>query len=257
MIEMVSKLQRLVSTVENPWPAVFDRLGLRRTPYVLATNNGPSIEIRPRTGDFFGYYEIVLRGDYFAAGQKLATGDTVIDVGANIGCFAVSAARLVGPNGRVFAIEPELSTFRQLQRNIEINGLKNVTALHLALAGRDGEIVLNADANRLFSSIYRSVNGRETGGSVQRVAAMTLDRLMEQQGIDRCHFLKLDCEGAEHDIVASLSPETAARVDGITMELHKVPGHDSAILHQRLLDLGFRRIGSATLPCYSRMLAAS
>lgn len=256
-MEIVSKFQSLVSRVNNPWPAVLDRVGIRRKPYVLNTDDGLAIEIRPRTGDFFGYYEIVLRGDYFAAGQKLAPGDTVVDVGANIGCFAICAARLVGPTGHVFAIEPEASTFRQLQRNIELNGLKNVTALQMALAGHEGEVALNADANLLFSSIYSTVNGHEPQGSIQRVPVATLDHLLKQQGISHCHYLKLDCEGAEHDISASLSPELAGKVDSITLELHKVPGHDSAILQQRLRDLGYRHVGASTLPCYSRVSAAS
>lgn len=63
----------------------------------------------------------MLRHDYLSSGQTIAPGSTVIDVGANIGCFTMVAAKLVGPTGRVFALEPEESTFRQLEKNIELN----------------------------------------------------------------------------------------------------------------------------------------
>lgn len=74
MKEELVKLQRLVAQVRNPLPAVFDRLGLRSKPYAMATHDGTVMEIRPSTGDFFGFYEIVLRGDYFAGGQTPAPG---------------------------------------------------------------------------------------------------------------------------------------------------------------------------------------
>ena len=252
--EELVKLQRMFARVHNPLPAVFDRLGLRTKPYRMTVRDGTVMELRPGTGDFFGFYEILLRGDYFAGGQRLRPGQTVIDIGANIGCFTVAAARLVGPTGRVLAIEPEETTFRQLQRNVELNRLGNVTVLRQAVAGSAGEIVLHADSNRLFSSIYAEVNGRATTqGGDQIVPVTTLAQLMDACGIARCDYLKLDCEGAEHDIVASLTPATAARIDGITMEVHKVHGQDGQTLGQRLAALGFGRVGASTLPYYSRM----
>jgi len=252
-MEELVKFRRLLAQVRNPVPAVLDRLGLRSKPYPMTTRDGTVMEIRPGTGDFFGFYEILLRGDYFASDQRLAPGQTVIDVGANIGCFTVAAARRVGPTGHVYAFEPEESTFRQLQRNIEMNGLTNVTALRMAVGSSEGEIVLHADTNRLFSSIYAEVNGRATThGTEQRVPVITLDRLMTEHGITGCQYLKLDCEGAEHNIMAAMTDETARRIEGITMEVHKVPGHDGQTLGLRLAALGFERVGTSTLPHYAR-----
>ncbi len=253
MKEKFKKLYHLLTQVRRPLPAVLDRLGLRREPYRLALRDGTVIEFRPGTGDFSGFYEIALRGDYFSSGQVLHPGQTVIDIGANIGCFTVTAARRVGPIGRVFAIEPEESTFRQLQRNIALNGLGNVTALRTAVGASEGETVLHADSVRLFSSIYTAVDGRATtGGTAQHVPMTTLSRLMQTHGIAHCNYLKLDCEGAEHDIIRSMSHETASLVDSITMEVHKVRGQNSETLRKRLQALGYERVGSSKLPCYVR-----
>lgn len=251
MSSNLQKIMDLVSGVHNPVAAVLDRLGLRRSPYILRSRNGPVMELRPKTGDLFGFYEIVLRRDYFAAGQVIEPGATVIDVGANIGCFTITAAKLAGPTGRVIAIEPEESTYQQLLRNIKLNRLDNVTALRLAVGATEGEILLHSDPNRLFSSVFSSVNGRPVEGSDQRVPMVTLDSLMEKYGIERCDYLKLDCEGAEHEIVANMSPATASRVKQITMEVHKIAGFDSEMLTNRLESFGYQRVGTSTLPFYS------
>ncbi len=251
--EKVKKLYYLFMHVRDPLPAIIDRMGLRHDPYRLKLRDGTVIELRPGTGDFSGFSEIVLRGDYFSSGQVLQQGQTVIDIGANIGCFTVTAARRVGPTGRVFAVEPEESTFHQLQRNIALNGLGNVTSLQTAVGASEGEIVLHAQSIRLFNSIYTTVDGRATtGGMTQRVPLTTLSRLMQIHGIRHCNYLKLDCEGAEHDIVGSMSHETARLVDSITMEVHRVPGQNTARLQERLQALGYTRVVGAKLPCYVR-----
>jgi len=250
----LKKLVALLSAVRNPGPAILDRLHLRHGAYRLHLRNGQIVELRPQMGDFFGFYEIMLRGDYLASGQWLGTGATVIDVGANIGCFSVLAAQIVGPSGRVFAIEPEESTYRQLLRNIELNRLTNVTPLNLAIGATQGVITLHSDANRLFSSVFSSVNGREVQGKDQEVHMTTLEALMDGNNIRRCDYLKLDCEGAEHSIVANMSHATAQRIPQITLEVHKVPGSDGQMLRKRLENLGYQRIRSSPLPFYAHSL---
>jgi hypothetical protein len=75
---------------------------------------------------------------------------------------------------------------------------------------------------------------------------------MSRHGVESCDYLKLDCEGAEHEIVASMTPATARRIAQITMELHKVPGFDAQTLKERLEQLGYRRVGTTTLPYYAQ-----
>src|SRR3954465_2529443 len=63
-----------------------------------------------------------------AIARLLRPGDTFVDVGANIGYNALFAARIVGPAGRVVALEPAGDNFAVLQRNIQVNGLGGVEA---------------------------------------------------------------------------------------------------------------------------------
>lgn len=248
----LEKLHYLFTQTQNPLAAVLDRLGLQRTPYRLALRDGTVIEFRPGRGDFAGFCDIAVHGDYFRSGQVVRPGDTVIDIGANIGCFTVEAARRAGPTGRVLAVEPEEHTFRQLVRNLEINRLSNVTAVRAAVGPSEGEVILHTNSIAIFSSLYTTVDGRTSGGTGQGVAMTTLAQLMQAYDIGHCHYLKLDCEGAEHDIVRSMSDETARMVDSITMEVHGVPGHETGALEERLRALGYVRVGNSRLPHYVR-----
>lgn len=133
---------------------------------------------------------------------------------------------------------PTLSA--DLESNVRANDLSNVTAIHAALAAEPGIVELRSCANSLFSSLYIQIDGRQTDGQVQKVPAVTIQQIMDQAGVKCCQFLKLDCEGAEHEAVRAMTAETASRIGKISMELHEVAGIDSNATIRRLQDFGFR-----------------
>jgi FkbM family methyltransferase len=234
------KFARLVGQVKNPLPVLRDRHGLQREPYTVRFWNGMVIAMRPQRGDLTAFRETWLQRDYLGPGLRLSRGDAVIDVGANIGCFTLFAARNVGPQGRVIAIEPDGETYAQLNRNLQTNGICNVVPLRAALAGQAGAVSLRSCPNSLYSSLYGEVDGRCNEGAVQEVPAMTIDQIMDNAGLERCQFLKMDCEGAEHEVIRAMSAATAARIGQIGMELHDLAGCDSGATVQRLQEFGFR-----------------
>jgi hypothetical protein len=63
---------------------------------------------------------------------------------------------------------------------------------------------------------------------------------MDRAAVRRCQFLKLDCEGAEHEALRVMTAQMAARIEQISMELHEVAGIDSDATIHRLEGLGFR-----------------
>lgn len=224
--------------VRNPIPLLLDgRPGGR--PYTVRTWDGLVCELRPGRGDRRGFYETIIRGDYLDQGQRLGRGDTVIDVGANVGCFTLMAAAMVGPSGRVMALEPEPDTYEQLVRNVARSGLRNILTRRVAVGGRSGIARLHVTKVALYSSMYDSVDGRASVGTQEEVAVVTLGQVMAETGIERCHYLKIDCEGCEHEILRSLDGETAARLDQITLESHRLEGSDPTFLARRLRELGF------------------
>jgi FkbM family methyltransferase len=233
------KFARLLGQVKNPLPVLRDRQGLQAVPYTVRFWNGIEVAMRPKRGDLTAFRETWLQHDYLGPGQRLSAGDTVIDVGANIGCFTLFASLRVGPTGRVVSLEPDADTFSHFQRNLRANAVGNVTAIRAALSGEPGVVRLRSCANSLFSSLYAEVDGRRNEGRVQEVPAVTIQQIMDRAGARRCQFLKLDCEGAEHEAIAAMSAETASRIEQISMELHEVTGIDSEATIHRLQGFGF------------------
>lgn len=131
---------------------------------------------------------------------RLTPGATVIDVGANVGMYSMAASRLVGPQGRVLAYEPDPVTFGVLQRNLERNGCTNVRAFPLALSDKAGRVRLSVpdavQAKYSYGDSYHSMTPVEAdaeGG----IECVTLDAHLAGIGIGRADVMKVDVEGAE------------------------------------------------------------
>jgi FkbM family methyltransferase len=132
--------------------------------------------------------------DFVAA--YLKPGMSVVDVGANVGVYALSMARRVGPQGHVFAFEPSSETRALLVAGVRANGLANMRVLSAALSDRPGQAVLGHGAS---SELHALV----TDGPGESVTLRTLDAEDGAGHWQRVDFLKLDAEGAEEKILAA------------------------------------------------------
>lgn len=128
----------------------------------------------------------------------IGLGDTVIDVGANIGTHTVAFANLVGPGGLVHAFEPQHRNFVMLAGNVALNALENVVCHQKAVGNANGEISLPpmppSDTNFNFSAVAIA-EGSETGA---RVPIVMLDSLE----LPACRVIKIDTEGMEPQVLA-------------------------------------------------------
>lgn len=155
----------------------------------------------------------VYDGCYSAA--TLRPGDTVVDVGANIGTFTILAARKIGPQGRLVCVEPEPENARLLAANISRNGLTWVSRVEAALDRAPGRLKLyrsgNPGMHSLLPRYSRSVE----------VAVQTLDEVTDRFGLGKIDLLKIDVEGAELGAIAG-GPKTLARSRQVILETHAV-----------------------------------
>lgn len=128
----------------------------------------------------------------------IGQGDTVFDVGANIGMFSILSARLSN-TGRVFSFEPTVKTFFYLLENVEINHVKNIFPFKVAVSDHAG-------VKSFFEHVYSQEQNRLVFEGVGNAAVQTvrLDSFMEMVGIDSVDFLKIDVEGAELSVLHSL-----------------------------------------------------
>lgn len=183
---------------------------------LLRLRDGLQIKFRTRSTDRSTASEVFLLGAYVQSpGFELAKDDIVVDVGANIGCFTLKAARCC-PRGRVFAIEPLPANFALLEENVALNRLTNVRARCLALDAADGGRMLFHGAQ------CPSLHWRNPGSQSTEVTTRTLKSFLAEEGITRVDLLKMDCEGAEFDILLSAGAEELGRVRRIVMEYHNL-----------------------------------
>ena len=236
----------------TPVPLILDIVKLRGRPYEAVSDDGTSMRLHPRRGEYFFFYDNVVRRDYIQGGIALGPGDVVFDVGANIGSFTVVAARMVGEAGRVFAFEPNPIAFARLEENVALNRLGNVRCFPHAIGGRAGSFEFFSHERANFSSLFEGVDRRGVDGmTAATVAVRTLDEVVAELGLDAIDLLKLDCEGAEYEIFDHLVPATAAAIRQLAMETHAIPGRSRRELIGRLGELGFAPRGRGVPPSAS------
>jgi FkbM family methyltransferase len=140
-------------------------------------------------------YGLQSEPDFEIMRSILRPDDHFVDVGANIGVFSIIASVQVGENGAVYAVEALPENRDLLERNLMLNGLRNVRVIPVALTDIDGEIDIFASTNGNLGMTSLSSTGAKA--EPIRVPARTLDSLVADGTVSRCDVLKMDIEGAE------------------------------------------------------------
>ena len=130
----------------------------------------------------------------------LRPGMRAVDVGANLGVYALTIAKLVGPGGKVWAFEPTSETAAALHRSIGRNGFQNLKLLQIALSDGEGTAELFRYARSELNSLVHDQNA-EAGGS-ETVKLSNLDRQQAELDWGRIDFIKIDAEGSGAKILA-------------------------------------------------------
>ena len=123
----------------------------------------------------------------------------VIDIGANIGYFTALAARAVGSNGRVLAVEADPETFALLRSNVDMNDFDNVELVPVAAHRQSGLISVARDPSRYGGhTAYVASEARHT----TPMQAVRLDDVLDPEA--PIHFIKVDLVGMDHAAVEGL-----------------------------------------------------
>jgi FkbM family methyltransferase len=165
------------------------------------------------------FEEIWIRQSYLPAAWTPIPGPTVVDVGANVGVFSVWAARHLGA-ARVVAIEPSPRVADALLANLKRNGVENATVLQVALGGERREATLYRRGPAVLDTLFRRDNYGSRFEPAGSVSVTTLDDLFAMHEIEHCDLLKLDCEGAEYEVLFGASSDSLGRIRHIAAEYH-------------------------------------
>ncbi len=167
--------------------------------------------------------------------NHVVAGDTVYDIGANVGYVSLSLAKRVGPTGRVIAFEPIPGSADAFRQNIEINGITNVRLLDLAASDKSGEAVIRMTENSATASLVWHRN--EPSATELLIRTVALDELVEAGEVRLPSFVKIDVEGAEGRVLQGMRRTIAAARPVLFVECSDV-GREQA--WQLLGELNYR-----------------
>ncbi len=121
-------------------------------------------------------------------------GGVFVDVGANVGTYAMVLARYVGKNGKVIAVEPHPITHARLAFNNAASRYTQTRLVAAAASDSDGELMIETDGGNLGAS--HIVTGTAGAGAI-KVPALRLQRILDEAGVTRIDAFKIDIEGFE------------------------------------------------------------
>ncbi len=174
-------------------------------------------------------------------------GQTVLDIGANIGAHTLPLARLVGAEGRVIAFEPTAFAYRKCAANIALNPeLRPRISLHQAMLVETQDQSL---PSAIFSSwplvergeLHEKHRGRRM--DTQGARTVTLDQAVDELQLGEIHFIKLDVDGYEYPVLAGGRNTLRKFRPTIALELapyiHAEHGHSLEELIALLTETGY------------------
>lgn len=161
----------------------------------------------------------------------------VLDIGAHVGAFSLAICSTYR-GSTTTAFEPTPETFQYLTRNIAQNDLAaRITPVNAAVSSRGGPVTFHIGG---YANSTNSILGDPSQATIN-VPSMALEAVLtrEKRGFDVC---KMDCEGAEYDLIEATPLRAWDRVRLILLEFHPVPGRKSSALISRIGSLGFRLV---------------
>lgn len=136
-------------------------------------------------------------------------GDTVVDVGANVGAHTVAFSHMVGPGGRVISLEPVPSNFETLRETVSLRARYSNVSIHQLAAGNPavaGErVVVKVPGNDFTQAalVRHSAGSWEASADIREYPSTltSLDAEAERHRLERLNFVKIDVEGGELDVI--------------------------------------------------------
>ncbi|KAA9331506.1 FkbM family methyltransferase [Hymenobacter busanensis] len=178
--------------------------------------------------------------ELFYLARLVKPGDVCLDIGANLGYYSVALSRLVGPTGKVLAVEPVPLFQRIWQDNVRLSGINNLLLLPYALGGQNTSVRMGTPArNGLLHHGMTKIadsNPAEQYGQFYDVDMRVPDELLAD--FDRLDFVKCDVEGFEHQVFQHMQATLRRHRPVIQTELNG--GDNRRQVSELLAGLGYR-----------------
>lgn len=208
-------LERRLQRLRGGGSAIADRGGIA----VIAAGPGRGLRFDPGASNpeyGAGENELPVQA---TLERHLAAGDVFYDVGANVGFFTVIGARLVGPGGAVIAFEPVPENAARVRENARLNGFSHVDVLEEAVfreSGRSTLVLAEYSGGSMLESVGQPP---DASGERIEVPMTTVDEVVYERARPAPHFVKIDVEGAELDVLVGMERTLAEQRPKVLLEV--------------------------------------
>ena len=196
------------------YPLVYFKL-TKKDYVIFETRSGLKIKIRVNSTDLMALTHVWMIQEYSGDDFPISNDDVIIDVGAHIGLFALFASQFC-KNGKIFCYEPIKENYKILIENIEMNQIQNIFPNNLAVTKETSRVKIFLNDDQSGHSMFTQ------NKNFVEVDSKSLSDIFIDNGIKECDFLKLDCEGAEYEIVESISSDLFTKINKTAIEYHMV-----------------------------------
>lgn len=176
------------------------------------------------------FKEIFIKKVYTNNLVDIQENDVVFDIGANIGVFSLFASTIKGT--QVYAFEPHPANFKQLEENVSINNLKQINSFNYAIGLKNEKRFMFEGTIPGGHKLSYDKSLEPSGGDIE-VEMVSIESMMDSLQIDNIDFLKLDCEGAEGEIIKSLGAEGLKKIQKVAIEFHD---NNSVLNHEEIIE---------------------
>ena len=153
--------------------------------------------------------------------SKINEGDTVIDVGANIGFFSLLAAMKIGSKGKIFAIEPMEQANTWLKKNFKLNDFKNDEVLEVAIGDKQGTMKMYKKTELSEMIVLDPAISKKDLIICGEINIETIDNIISKKKIEKVNLLKIDVEGFEYEVLLGCKESFKAnKIENIICEIH-------------------------------------
>jgi FkbM family methyltransferase len=232
-----------IALAESPKAAWLRRLSLAHgDSEAVVELSAPLAGCRMRLSTRAGHRRFALgtyEPDVCSVIRSRGRGETMLDIGANVGYFTLLMARQTGRSGHVVAFEPVPAIHAALRENLRLNGCHQVRAECLAVADVEADGMMQSEAS---GSMPFTAHISEAGDCP--VSLVSVDGYVQRAGLQKLDFVKIDVEGAEDRVIRGMTRTLQNLRPDILLEIHRTDGAESEALG-RLRAAGYRltRVG--------------
>lgn len=216
IIKRLYYLDITYTNVKNWIEFLYNHILKKNKEMIIVFRNGTKFKINSNSGELNMLFEIWFDKEYTPTGYKIHKDNIVIDIGANIGGYTIYSAQKCK---KVYAFEPYKPSYKKLLDNIIMNDLNNVIPYNYALGFPKGKKKFYSNYHSGRNSFYKNPKP-ELEFENHTVSVITLNSFIKQNKIKKIDLLKMDCEGAEYEILFNLNDKDYSKIKRIVMETH-------------------------------------